>query len=106
MRVFSGIQPTGIVHLGNYFGALVNWVKLQNEGHECIYSIVNQHAITIPQDGNQLKQNTLELAAILLAIGLDPEKNIIFVQSDVPAHTELTWVLACLSPMKPGNTGK
>ena len=99
MRVFSGIQPTGIVHLGNYFGALVNWVKLQNEGHECIYCIVNQHAITIPQDSNQLKQNTLELAAILLAIGLDPEKNILFVQSDVPAHTELTWVLACLSPM-------
>ncbi len=97
MRVFSGIQPTGVIHLGNYFGALVNWIKLQDEGNECFYSIVNQHAITIPQDPEKLRTITLELAAILLALGLD--KSTIFVQSDVPAHAQMAWVLNCLAPI-------
>lgn len=97
MRIVSGIQPTGTPHLGNYFGALVNWVKLQNEGHECFYFIANQHAITLKHDPKKLAKNTLELAAIFLAVGL--EKSTIFVQSDVPAHTQLTWILNCLSPM-------
>ena len=99
MRVLSGIQPTGIAHLGNYFGAFKNWVNLQNEGHECFYSVVNQHAITLPQDGEKLKKQTLEMAATLFAVGLDPEKSTIFIQSDVPAHSQLTWILSCLSPV-------
>lgn len=99
MRVLSGIQPTGTVHLGNYFGALVNWVRLQNEGDECFFSIVNQHAITLPQDPKALRENTLNLIAVLLAIGLDPEKSTIFVQSDVPAHANLAWVLFNLAPI-------
>ncbi len=97
MRVFSGIQPTGSPHLGNYFGAFVNWKKLQDDGHECFYSIVNQHAITVVRDKEQLKKNTLELAAMLLAMGLD--KSTIFIQSDVPAHVQLAWILSCLTPM-------
>ena len=99
MRVFSGIQPTGLVHLGNYFGALRNWVKLQNEGNDCFYSIVNHHAITLPQDPDKLREWIFDLACVLLAVGLDPEKSTIFVQSDVPAHTELAWVLNCIAPM-------
>ena len=99
MRVFSGVQPTGIPHLGNYFGALLNWVNLQNEGHECFFSIVNQHAITLPQDRELLKKTTLELGAVLLAIGIDPEKSTLFIQSDVPGHSQLAWILNCLSPM-------
>jgi len=97
MRVISGMQPTGIPHLGNYFGAFVNWIDLQDKGHECFYFIANQHAITIPQDGEKLRKNTIELAATMLAVGLD--KSTIFVQSDVPAHAQLTWVLSCLAPM-------
>ena len=99
MRILSGMQPTGTPHLGNYFGALVNWVKLQNEGHECFYCVVNQHAITLPQDSELLKKRTLELAAIFLAVGIDPEKSTVFVQSDVPAHIQLQWVLSCLAPI-------
>lgn len=97
MRVFSGMQPTGIPHLGNYFGAFANWIKLQNEGHECFYCIVNQHAITIPQNSEQLRQWTIEFAAMYLSVGLD--KSTLFVQSDVPAHAQLAWVLSCLAPM-------
>ncbi len=99
MRIFSGIQPTGVVHLGNYFGALANWVKLQNEGNDCFYSIVNQHAITLPQDTKTLSHNTIEVAAVLFAIGLDPEKSTIFVQSDIPEHIQLAWIFNCLAPM-------
>jgi len=99
MRVISGMQPTGIPHLGNYFGALENWVKLQNEGHDCFYFIANQHAITVPQNAQQLRQATRELAAIYFAVGLNPNKSTIFVQSDVPAHSQFAWVLACLAPM-------
>ena len=99
MRVLSGIQSTGTIHLGNYFGALVNWVKLQNEGHDCFYFIANQHSITIPQEAEKLKKTTLELAAVFLAVGLDPEKSTLFVQSDIPAQSQFLWVLNCLSPM-------
>ncbi|MFC1894567.1 tryptophan--tRNA ligase [Candidatus Dependentiae bacterium] len=97
MRVVSGIQPTGTIHLGNYFGAIKNWINLQNNENECFYFIANQHAITVPQDGIQLKKRTLELAAVLLSVGL--EKSTIFVQSDVPSHCQLAWILSCLSPL-------
>jgi len=99
VRVLSGIQPTGALHLGNYFGALAHWIKLQNEGHESVFFIANQHAITLPQERETLKKNTLELAASFLAVGIDPQKSIIFVQSDVPAHAQLTWILSSLAPM-------
>jgi tryptophanyl-tRNA synthetase len=99
MRIFSGMQPTGIVHLGNYFGALENWVRLQEEDNECIYSIVNEHAITQPQNPNDLKKNTLEIAAAFIATGIDPDKSTLFVQSDVPEHAQLAWILNCLAPM-------
>jgi tryptophanyl-tRNA synthetase len=97
-RIFSGAQPTGELHIGNYLGALKNWVALQNE-YEAFYCIVNLHAITLPQDPKTLRQKTLDLARIYLAAGVDPEKSTIFIQSDVPEHAELTWVLSCLSRM-------
>ncbi len=99
MRVVSGIQPTGSPHLGNYFGALINWVNLQNDGNECFFFIANQHAITLPQDGPTLSKNILKLAATIIAIGIDPKKSALFVQSDVPAHTQLSWIFTCLAPM-------
>lgn len=99
MRILSGVQPTGTPHLGNYFGAFKNWVRLQNEGHECFYFIANQHAITLPQHGPTLRKQTLELGALLLALGIDPNKSTLFVQSDVPAASQLAWVLYCLAPM-------
>ncbi|MHA1558935.1 MAG: tryptophan--tRNA ligase [Alphaproteobacteria bacterium] len=99
MRVLSGMQPTGIAHLGNYFGAFANWVKLQEDGNDCFYFIANQHAITVPQDGEKLKKQTFELAATYLAVGLDPEKSTLFIQSDVPEHLQLAWVLTSLAPM-------
>jgi tryptophanyl-tRNA synthetase len=92
MRAFSGVQPSGIIHIGNYFGAIKNWVELQ-EKHECIFCIVNQHALTLPQKPPELKENTFKVAATYLAAGIDPEKSIIFIQSQVPEHTELCWVL-------------
>jgi len=95
-RIFSGAQPTGQLHIGNYLGALKNWVALQDE-YESFYCIVNLHAITLPQDPQVLRQKTLDLARIYLAAGLDPNKSTIFIQSDVPEHTELTWVLSCIS---------
>lgn len=97
-RIFSGAQPTGQLHIGNYLGALKNWVALQDE-YESFYCIVNLHAITLPQDPKVLRQKTLDLARIYLAAGIDPEKSTIFIQSDVPEHTELTWVLSCISRM-------
>ncbi|HKP35477.1 MAG TPA: tryptophan--tRNA ligase [Pyrinomonadaceae bacterium] len=97
-RIFSGAQPTGNVHLGNYLGALRNWVALQNE-YESFFCIVNLHAVTLPQDPKVLAQKTLELARIYLAVGIDPEVSTIFVQSDVPEHTELTWLLNCVTRM-------
>ena len=97
-RIFSGAQPTGQLHIGNYLGALKNWVTLQDE-YECFYCIVNLHAITLPQDPKVLRQKTLDLARIYLAAGIDPEKSTVFIQSDVPAHAELTWALSCISRM-------
>jgi len=95
-RIFSGAQPTGQLHIGNYLGALKNWVTLQDE-YESFYCIVNLHAITLPQDPATLRQKTRDLARIYLAAGIDPERSTIFIQSDVPEHTELTWILACIS---------
>ena len=95
-RIFSGAQPTGNLHLGNYLGALKNWVGLQRE-YESFYCIVNLHALTIPQDPKLLLEKTRDLARIYLAVGIDPQVSTIFIQSDVPEHTELTWVLNCVA---------
>lgn len=95
-RVFSGVQPTGNIHIGNYLGALKQFVDLQ-EDHECIYCIVDEHAITVPQDPKELRRHILDVAALYLAIGIDPKKSIIFVQSQVSGHAELGWILCCSS---------
>jgi len=95
-RIFSGTQPTGNLHLGNYLGALKNWVALQNE-YESFFCIVNLHALTLPQDPKLLLEKTRDLARVYLAVGIDPQVSTIFIQSDVPAHTELTWVLNCVA---------
>lgn len=95
-RIFSGAQPTGQLHIGNYLGALKNWVALQDE-YDSLFCIVNLHAVTLPQDPKTLRQKTRDLARIYLAAGVDPDKSTIFIQSDVPEHTELTWILACIS---------
>ncbi|PYS87014.1 MAG: tryptophan--tRNA ligase [Acidobacteria bacterium] len=97
-RIFSGAQPSGNVHLGNYLGALRNWVALQAE-YESFFCIVNLHAITVAQDPKVLAEKTRELARIYLAVGIDPEISTVFVQSDVPQHTELTWLLNCVTLM-------
>ncbi|HEX8142653.1 MAG TPA: tryptophan--tRNA ligase [Pyrinomonadaceae bacterium] len=97
-RIFSGAQPTGELHLGNYLGALRNWVELQRE-YESFFCIVNLHALTIPQDPQALAQKTRELARIYLAAGIDPQVSTIFIQSDVPEHAELTWILNCVTRM-------
>ena len=97
-RIFSGAQPTGNIHLGNYLGALRNWVALQHE-YESFFCIVNLHAITSRQDPKLLAEKTRELARIYLAVGIDPTVSTIFVQSDVAEHTELTWVLNCIARM-------
>lgn len=101
-RVFSGIQPTGHIHLGNYIGALKRFKKYQ-EDSDAFYCVVNLHAITVPQDPAELREKTLELAALYMACGLDPEKATLFVQSDVPAHTELAWMLQCVAHMGEAN---
>lgn len=95
-RIFSGAQPTGNVHLGNYLGALKNWVALQHE-YESFYCIVNLHALTVPQDPKLLLEKTRDLARIYLAVGIDPQVSTIFIQSDVPEHAELTWILNCVA---------
>ena len=97
-RVFSGIQPSGNLHIGNYLGAIKNWVASQ-ESYENVFCIVDLHAITVPQDPKELKIKIRELAGILLAGGIDPEKSALFVQSDISAHTELAWILNCFTPM-------
>ena len=97
-RIFSGVQPTGNLHLGNYLGAIKNWVSLQKD-FECIFCIVDLHAITIKQDPKELENNTLEVTAAYLASGINPEKTIIFNQSSVSAHAELTWLLSCFTPI-------
>ena len=95
-RIFSGAQPTGNVHLGNYLGALRNWVALQHE-YESFFCIVNLHAITVAHDPVALAEKTRDLARIYLAVGIDPQVSTVFVQSDVKEHTELTWVLNCVA---------
>ena len=95
-RVFSGIQPTNTPHLGNYLGALRNWYKLQ-EDYDCIYSIVDLHSITVRQDPSKLRAQIKESYALLLAMGIDPEKSIVMVQGHNPAHAQLSWILSCYS---------
>ena len=94
-RIFSGAQPTGNLHLGNYLGAIRNWVKLQ-DSFECIYCVVDMHAITVWQDPDQLRSNVREVAAAMMAAGVDPKKHILFNQSRVPGHAELAWILNCV----------
>src|SRR5690554_5051156 len=96
--VFSGVLPSGSLTIGNYIGAIRNWISLQEE-YDCFYSIVDLHAITVPQEPKNLRRNTLEVLAIYLACGLDPEKSTIFIQSHVSAHAELAWVLNTMSYM-------
>ncbi len=98
-RILSCMQPTSHLHLGNYLGALKNWVDLQDEGAECLYGVVDLHAITMPYDAGALAQATREIAAAYIAGGIDPNKSTLFVQSCVPAHSELMWLLATMSQM-------
>jgi len=95
-RILSGIQPTSQIHIGNYFGAVKNWEILQKE-YECFFCVVDLHAITMPYNPQELKQNTLDMYVALLACGVNPEKAIVFVQSMVPEHTELMWLLNCVT---------
>ena len=95
-RVFSGIQPTGNLHIGNYLGALKQFVELQNEA-ECVYCVVDLHSITLPQDPKELRSHILDIAALYMAVGIDPKKSTIFIQSEVSQHAELSWVLTCSS---------
>ncbi|MEH7385056.1 tryptophan--tRNA ligase [Bacillus sp. JJ1521] len=94
--IFSGIQPSGSVTLGNYIGAMKQFVELQNE-YNCFYCIVDQHAITVPQEALELRKNIKSLAALYLAVGLNPEKATLFIQSEVPAHAQAGWMLQCVS---------
>ena len=99
-KIFSGVQPTGNLHLGNYIGAIKNFVDLQNEqGNECVYCVVDLHAITTKQDPKILKSNIRETTAAFLASGIDPKKSIIFNQSLVSAHSEVSWILGCVARM-------
>ncbi|MCM2344604.1 MAG: tryptophan--tRNA ligase [Alphaproteobacteria bacterium] len=98
-RIFSGMQPTNNLHLGNYLGALKNWVDLQKQGDECMFCVVDLHAVTVPQEPEKLAQSTREIAAAYIAAGIDPKKAIIFPQSAVPAHSQLMWLLATMTQM-------
>ncbi|MGD8810807.1 MAG: tryptophan--tRNA ligase, partial [Gammaproteobacteria bacterium] len=95
-RIFSGIQPTGNLHLGNYLGAIRNWVDLQGE-YECLYCIVDLHAITVWQEPDELRSSTREVTAGLIASGIDPDKNIVFNQSQNPDHASLAWIFNCVA---------
>src|SRR5215213_10827411 len=97
-RIFSGIQPTSGIRLGNYLGAIRHWVRLQ-AAYDCIYCLVDQHALTALHDPAQMRANTWEAAAALIAAGVDPHRSILFAQSSVPAHAQLAWVLSCVSPL-------
>lgn len=97
-KVFSGIRPTGNIHIGNYLGAISQWIQLQEE-NDCIFSIVDWHAITTPYNESTLQDTILETASIYLACGIDPKKCILFIQSDVKQHTELTWLLGSITPL-------
>ena len=99
-KIFSGVQPSGNLHLGNYLGAIKSFVELQNEkDSECVYCIVDLHAITVKQNPNELKKNIKETLATFIASGLDPKKSIIFNQSSVSAHSEGAWILSCVARM-------
>ena len=99
-KIFSGVQPTGNLHLGNYLGAIKNFTKLQNDiKNSCIFCVVDLHSITVHQDPEQLKKNVRETVATFIACGIDPSKSIIFNQSSVPAHSEGAWILGCISRM-------
>ena len=99
-KIFSGVQPTGNLHLGNYLGAIKNFVELQNiNENECIFCVVDLHAITVKQDPKELKKNIRETAATFLASGIDPNNSIIFNQSNVSAHAETAWILSCVARM-------
>ncbi len=97
--IFSGIQPTGNIHLGNYLGAIKQWVSLQDEADKSIFCVVDLHAITVPQDPKKLKSNILSIAALYLASGINPKKSLLFVQSERSEHSELAWMLNCNSYM-------
>ncbi|MGH9720399.1 MAG: tryptophan--tRNA ligase [Bryobacteraceae bacterium] len=97
-RVLSGMQPSGNLHIGNYLGALKNWVRIQSD-YECIFCIVDLHAVTVPQDPQQLRAKIEEIAALYLAAGIDPKQSSVVVQSAVPAHAELAWMLTCVTPV-------
>src|ERR1700712_1618290 len=97
-RVLSGVQPTGNLHLGNYLGAIRNWVGLQ-DSHECLFMLADLHAITVPQDPVELTKNTRETAAAYIACGIDPDKSAIFPQSNVSMHAELAWILNNHTPL-------
>jgi len=97
-RVLSGVQPTGALHLGNWLGAIRNWVDLQND-HDTFFCVVDLHAVTVPHDPQRLANDTLTTAALYLACGLDPERSTVFVQSQVAAHSELCWLLNCITPL-------
>src|SRR5208283_466571 len=97
-RVFSGIQPSGDLHIGNYLGALRNWVKIQYD-YESIFCIVDLHAVTVYQEPAELQAKIEEIAALFLAAGIDPKHSSIMVQSAVPAHAELAWMLTCVTPV-------
>ena len=99
-KIFSGVQPTGNLHLGNYLGAIKNFVELnKNKDNECIFCVVDLHAITVKQDSKELRNNILETVATFIASGIDPKKSIIFNQSKVSAHAEMAWILSCIAPM-------
>src|SRR3954470_1388594 len=97
-RIFSGIQPSGALHIGNYLGAIKNWVELQNK-YESFFCIVDYHAITVPYEPADLVARTRDMAVSLLAAGVDPSKSSLFVQSMVPEHTELAWILNTVTPL-------
>ena len=97
-RIFSGIQPSGNLHIGNYLGALKNWVEIQGN-YESIFGIVDLHAVTVYQDPAELRSKILETAALFLAVGIDPKQSTIMVQSSVPEHSELAWMLTCVTPV-------
>src|SRR5947199_3755168 len=97
-RDFSGVQPTGNLHIGNYLGALTNFVRLQQD-HECIFCIVDLHAVTIYQEPADLRAKIIEIAATFLAAGIDPAQSAIMAQSSVPSHSELAWMLTCVTPI-------
>jgi tryptophanyl-tRNA synthetase len=97
-RIFSGVQPSGNLHIGNYLGAISQWVALQDK-YDCIFSVVDYHAITVPQKPDELRSKIIEIAKLYIAAGIDPERSVVFQQSDVKEHTELAWVLNTITRM-------